>query len=162
MKQLFMLFLLLTSTFAIACVQKDKPIFVQTVIDGDTFVTQQGQVIRLANVDAPEITQLYGQESKAFLQRQILHRTVYLQYSKTDVYKREVCNVYLPNKLWINKLMIDSGYAWAYSKYSVLHELQIKVRSERVGLWKYKAVPPFVYRRQMNVAIQTKPLPMTQ
>jgi endonuclease YncB( thermonuclease family) len=162
MKQTIMLLLLLTSTFAMACVQKEKPVFVQTVLDGDTFITQQGEVIRLANIDAPELAQEYGQQSKDFLQRYILHKKVYLQYSTTDVYRRHVCNIYLANKLWINKVMVDSGYAWAYKRYSVLNTEQQIARSSHIGLWKYKAIPPFIYRRQMNVAIQPKPLPLTQ
>ena len=153
------------ASFSVECTQPSKKAVVQRVIDGDTFVTNTGEVIRLANLDAAEIAQVFGYESKMFLQRCILNTQILLRYVTTDTYERKVCNVYLNSGLWINKLVVDSGYAWAYKRYSVLYEAQIKARRKHIGLWKQEAIPPFIFRRQLltigrhEVAIQTKPLP---
>ena len=152
------------ASFFLECTQPSKKAVVQKVIDGDTFVTTTGEIIRLANLDAPEITQTFGYESKTFLQKCILYQRVLLRYVNTDVYKRKVCNVYLNNSVWINKLVVDSGYAWAYKRYSVLHEAQVRARKKHIGLWQREAIPPFIFRRQLltigrhEVAIQTKRL----
>ena len=63
---------------------------VERVIDGDTFETEDGRVIRLARVDAPELGTEEGQEAKLFLKRLIEGRTVAITEVATDRYGRVV------------------------------------------------------------------------
>jgi endonuclease YncB( thermonuclease family) len=143
--------LLLVSALLLAsCVAGPTPATVQRVIDGDTFVTSAGDVVRLAYVDAPEITQAYGQESKRFVEKLILHKEVRLQYITADIYNRNVCNVFLNKKVTLNKLLIDSGYAWCYDTDIEYQKYEDRARSRCVGLWNIDSAPPIrpsLYRR---------------
>lgn len=143
--------LLLVSALLLAsCVAGPTRATVQRVIDGDTFVTSAGDVVRLAYVDAPEITQAYGQESKQFVERLILHKEVRLQYITADIYNRNVCNVFLNKKVTLNKLLIDSGYAWCYDTDIEYQKYEDRARSRCVGLWNIDSAPPIrpsLYRR---------------
>ncbi len=90
---------------------------VTRVIDGDTFITNKGDRVRLIGVDAPELPSLRGIESKMYLHQLIDNKVVTLErdgISKNkDKYGRLLRYVYL-NKKDINLHMIKSGYAKPY------------------------------------------------
>ena len=90
---------------------------VTRVIDGDTFITNKGDRVRLIGVDAPELPSLRGIESKMYLHELIDNKVVILKrdgISKDkDKYGRLLRYVYL-NKKDVNLQMLKSGYAKPY------------------------------------------------
>ena len=120
------------------------------ISDGDTItiLTQERQQVkvRLYGIDAPEKKQPYGQKSKQFLSNLIAGRSVEIQEKGKDRYKRVLGIVYLDGQD-INEQMVLNGYAWAYVKYSKIYAKQeLKARSQNLGLWRDKPIPPWVFR----------------
>ena len=145
MKQI--IFLMASMFLLMSCVQDTTTAKVQYVIDGDTFVTTNSEIVRLAAVDAPELEQTYGLQSKQFLQNRLLHRKVTLFRLGKDVYNRQLCYVYTDDGQLINKQLVDSGYAWSYHNYTVYKEYEDQARIQCLGLWKYGAINPGIYRK---------------
>ena len=90
---------------------------VTRVIDGDTFITNKGDRVRLIGVDAPELPSLRGIESKMYLHEMIDNKVVILERDgisdNKDKYGRLLRYVYL-NKKDVNLHMLKSGYAKPY------------------------------------------------
>ena len=64
------------------------------VIDGDTFTTDRRKnSVRLANVDAPELSQRDGPSAKKALEKMILGKEVWIDTKARDKYARSVANV---------------------------------------------------------------------
>lgn len=143
----FIMKLLLVFSFILISCQNKQTVKVSRVYDGDTFYTTDDKIVRLAEIDCPEIGQEYGEEAKKFVSNLITDSVVSLLYKGEDIYGREVCEVYIKG-VWLNKLLVDSGYAWAYKKYSSLYTNQLIAKNNRIGLWKYSYTPPFIYRKQ--------------
>lgn len=73
-------------------------VFVNDVIDGDTFDTAEGFRIRLADIDAPETGETGYLESAEYLELLIEDKTVVLDIDNitvTDPYGRYVCLVFV-------------------------------------------------------------------
>lgn len=83
---------------------------VTEVLDGDSFKIANKQTIRLASLDAPELTNCYGPEAKAALTKKILGKQVLLRDEKTDIYRRIIALVYVNGDL-VNEYMIRNGFA---------------------------------------------------
>lgn len=92
--------------------QTAKVVYVQ---DGDTFQLDNGQWVRLADINTPEEGQTGYQSAKDELTERILGKTVYLDVdSQTDDYGRLVCVVYtLSGTSYknINYAMVINDYA---------------------------------------------------
>lgn len=90
------------------------------VADGDTITILDASntqyKIRLAGIDAPEKKQPFGQASKKSLSDLVYDKSVQVDWSKTDRYKRIVGKVYV-NDLDANLEQVKRGLAWHYSKY---------------------------------------------
>lgn len=126
------------------------------VIDGDT-VALQGTfgeiVLRIWGIDAPEMNQPYGLESKAFLAELCLGEKVNVQVADVDRYKRRVARVTLPDGRDIGNSMLEAGMAWWAAQYAAhdteKRRLQGEARAAGRGLWKLKtATPPWLWRRR--------------
>ena len=93
---------------------------VYRVIDGDTFITNKGDIIRMIGIDAPELPTLEGIQSKMYLYNLIKDKTITLQkdnYSHNeDKYGRLLRYVYL-NGQDVNLLMLKQGYAKHYKHF---------------------------------------------
>lgn len=91
-------------------VEKEKSlVLVIDVIDGDTFVLDDGQKARLLNVDAPEPGFCGSEGSKKALEDLIKDKKVRLERATTDSFGRNVAMAYLGDEL-INKTMIANGW----------------------------------------------------
>ena len=90
---------------------------VRRVIDGDTFITNKGDRVRLIGIDAPELPSLRGIESKMYLHELVDNKVVILERDgisdNKDKYGRLLRYVYL-NKKDVNLQMLKSGYAKPY------------------------------------------------
>lgn len=116
---------------------------VTKIIDGDTFETETGEKVRLIGINAPEISDIFGEEAKTHLSQMIEGQTVDLlvdHISKDrDRYNRLLCYVIL-NGVDINKQMVLDGYAFAYLKYhfdkeAEYREAQLTATKDNVGIW---------------------------
>lgn len=119
------------------------PTKVTRIIDGDTFETETGEKVRLIGINAPEISDIFGQEAKEHLASLIGGREIKLQGDLTssdrDRYNRLLRYVVL-NGVDINKQMLLDGYAFAYLKYGFDKETEYKnaqltASQNRVGIW---------------------------
>lgn len=116
---------------------------VARIIDGDTFETDKGEKVRLIGMNAPEISDIFGQEAKQYLTDLIENKTVDLQTdnisNNRDRYQRLLRYVILDG-VDINKKMISDGFAFAYLKYhfsksSEYEQAQIQARETNKGIW---------------------------
>ena len=110
--------------------------------------------IRLAEIDAPEKHQAYGNKSKQALSDKIYGKDVTINVVSIDRYQRTVAQVYIGDR-WINKEMVAEGWAWQYPQYSTSQELtqvELQARSKRLGLWADKdPTPPWEWRKPTQV-----------
>ncbi|NTV31583.1 thermonuclease family protein [candidate division WWE3 bacterium] len=127
---------------------------VTRVIDGDTFVIDTGQKIRLIGVDTPEIAkktppaECYANEAMLFTQKQLENKTIRLEkdVSETDKYGRLLRYAYLNDELF-NQTLVEHGYALARSyppdvaKQDVLQESEQSARTNNQGLWNPAVCP---------------------
>jgi micrococcal nuclease len=74
MRQTITYILLLTTFVCFGTTTK-----VTRIIDGDTFETETGEKVRLIGINAPEISDIFGQEAKQYLSDLIENKTVDLQ-----------------------------------------------------------------------------------
>ena len=116
---------------------------VTRVIDGDTFETETGEKVRLIGINAPEISDIFGQEAKQYLSDLIENKTVGLQSDNIsndrDRYQRLLRYVILDG-VDINKKMISDGFAFAYLKYHFsksddYEQTQLQARETNKGIW---------------------------
>ena len=140
----FVFLFLLLSSFAFS----QKYVHVSRVIDGDTFMAEN-TYYRIAEIDAPELNQLYGEESADFLRTLIQGREVRIHFQSRDIYFRKIVKVYFKNTL-LSEILISNGCAWWYKKYSTnqkLRKLEIHARKNKKGLWQKPAIEPWLYRK---------------
>lgn len=124
------------------------------VTDGDTLtvlVNGHDQIkVRLAEIDAPEKSQPFGQRSKKSLSDLCFNKDAVLQKTDTDRYGRTVAKVYCTG-VYANAEQIRVGMAWAYRKY--LHDqsllsLENEARTAKRGLWiDIDPTPPWEFRK---------------
>ena len=132
------------------------PAFAMDVIgiaDGDTLtVLQDGRParIRLANVDAPEKRQGFGERAKQSLSDLCYRKDAVLKVVSTDRYGRAVALVSCAG-VDVNRAQVERGLAWVYTKYNQdpgLPALQAAAAAQRRGLWaEPNPVPPWDFRR---------------
>ncbi|TXI13288.1 MAG: thermonuclease family protein [Pedobacter sp.] len=125
------------------------------VHDGDTFklTIADGTIlkIRLANIDAPELTQAHGLASRDFLKSLIDQKNVSVELQTKDKYTRLVGVVFLNNQN-VNQALVANGQAWHYLKYSKdseLFSIEKMAKAHKKGLWKDEnPTPPWKYREE--------------
>lgn len=122
---------------------------VKRVVDGDTFETTDNEKVRLIGVDTPETVkpntpvQPYGKEASDFTKKQLTNKRVGLELdvSPKDKYGRTLAYVYLEDGTFYNGLLVQEGYAKAFTvppnvKYAdEFVKWQKKAREEKKGLW---------------------------
>ena len=124
------------------------------VVDGDTIRAEaKGKEIkiRLVEIDAPEMNQPFGAQSKNFLNRLLYKKDITLISQGEDRYGRTLGEIYA-NGESANILMIKSGFAWVYDRYvkdSSLYRYQDQAKAKNLGLWQAKnPIAPWVWRKQ--------------
>ncbi len=110
------------------------------VIDGDTVLVLRGNTqikVRLAEIDAPEKAQAFGDKSKQSLAELVLHKQVHVESQAVDVYGRLVALIKV-GELNVNHEQVLRGMAWASSRSSrsgTLLALQNDAMNAKRGLW---------------------------
>jgi endonuclease YncB( thermonuclease family) len=124
-----------------------------SVPDGDTIWLQtqnRKYKVRLLGIDAPEINQNFGKNSKEFLKQSVINNKGIVNLYGQDQYRRSIGVLCAKNENW-NLKMIASGNAWHYSKYTKafeLENLQTKARNKKLGLWSQRqSIPPWKFRK---------------
>ena len=101
---------------------------VERVIDGDTIcvkveggdlkleaIEKDGFArVRLAEIDAPELKNPGGQESKQALENMILHKTVTVEWKHRGKYRRIIGMVFLGEE-YINHVLLTGAWAIRYA-----------------------------------------------
>ncbi len=134
------------------------------VIDGDTVLFKPDHThpsgraflkIRLADIDAPEHDQPYGEAATRALAAQVLKQRVEVDTVATDVYDRTIARIRMDGDEVVADL-VRRGLAWSVTRSrnaSALKAAQRQARLARRGLWQDAApVPPWVWRRTHPVA----------
>jgi len=135
------------------------------VKDGDTLIVLRGReaiTVRLQGIDAPELDQEFGEESRGVLEALVKDRMLKVEETGRDDYGRTVAAVVRDDGLDIGHELVGRGMAWYYPQYSdsaTLDEAERKARERRKGLWASEKNPvaPWEYRnnagsRAINVS----------
>lgn len=126
------------------------------ILDGDTvdvLVKRTPVRIRLAEIDAPEKSQPYGQRSRQALSAIVFRKVVDVVTSDKDRYGRVIGTLFLQGNN-VNKEMVRLGMAWAYPAY--LTDLDYVVveagaREARIGLWaEMNPQSPWEFRKEQR------------
>ncbi|MBL7081343.1 MAG: thermonuclease family protein [Candidatus Omnitrophica bacterium] len=142
-------------------------ILVRRVIDGDTFLLENGKRLRLIGIDTPEIhgcDKLYrdarrtrsnvrtimklGRRSYEFVRNLAEGERVRLEFDleRYDQYGRLLAYVYLKDGIFLNAKIVEEGFASLMTippnvKYARLfHELYQEARANQRGLWKEEGI----------------------
>ena len=133
--------------------------YVYKVIDGDTFILKDGEdkfKVRMADIDAPELSQEFGEQARNYLADLINGKKVNVEFHQIDMYGRIVGTVYYVDEAKlnveiINRNMVKDGYAWWYRQYSkelIYFELEKDARLNKRGIWKsINVIEPWIYRK---------------
>lgn len=124
------------------------------VHDGDSLTALVGgrQVkVRLADIDAPELKQAFGQRSKQSLSDLCLQKSATLEDRGQDRYGRTLARVRC-NGADANREQVGRGMAWVFRKYapreSPLYQVEAEAKAARRGLWAdSNPVEPWKWRR---------------
>jgi endonuclease YncB( thermonuclease family) len=130
------------------------------VHDGDTLTVKSGATrtkVRLAGIDAPELNQFFGVESRNSLRLLALSKEVQIETLNYDKYKRLIGRVMFDGKD-LNLEQLKSGAAWVYLANSAALKGQdrtnyINAESNAQllgwGLWSnQEPTPPWVWRQR--------------
>lgn len=126
---------------------------VRYVIDGDTFILENNQRVRMIGIDAPEVghrkygkrSEPFGNEAKRYLRQLIEKKDVALKPGEEpfDRFGRRLAYVYLEDGTFVNRKMVEDGYAetfraFPFSFKNEFKELEHKAKTEKRGMWSGK------------------------
>ena len=153
----FVLTLLIACTLAaLAVYGAEKRGQVRWVADGDTIVLTDGERVRYAGINAPEVAhngepgELFGDEARAFNQKLVLGRwlTLELAENSRDHYGRLLAYVFLEDGTFVNGELVQQGYAHLIRRqprvryWERLLNLQRQALKEKRGLWSLPVSKP--------------------
>lgn len=126
------------------------------VSDGDTFICftdeNEQRKVRLAEIDAPEINQPYGDRSRLALYNLISSEMVKLNIQDKDSYGRTVARVKRGDGIDVNAEQLRAGAAWIYPKHlkdTSLLAIEAEAKDRQIGIWALPAsdqIPPWEWR----------------
>lgn len=136
-------------------------------IDGDTFAIGE-TIIRLADIDAPELAQTCdggpkplrrcGEHVAGLLANRIRGQDVRCEVREIDDYDRRIARCRHDGED-LGTWLVGGGWALAYRRYSErLVPLEDQARAAGQGIWAARFENPWDYRaRRWQVAVQTAP-----
>lgn len=110
------------------------------VIDGDTFETEERQLIRLTGIDAPEIGNCDGKEAKATLEELVLNKNLYVKVIFRDSNRRLVSHVF-NDQGSVSVQMLRAGAAYYLGSVNSDPELAKAseyARNKKIGIYSSK------------------------
>ncbi|HEU4333665.1 MAG TPA: thermonuclease family protein [Candidatus Eisenbacteria bacterium] len=118
------------------------------VLDGDTIDLESVGRVRLIGVDCPELGQKvngyqgFSAEASEYTRSLVEGKRVRLEYDRErrDKFGRTLAYVYLEDGSFVNALIVEQGYGWAYTRFRFRHadlfrRLESEARSAKRGLW---------------------------
>lgn len=128
-----------------------------SITDGDSMIVAHDgtpERIRLADVDAPEKKQAFGQAAKRYLSNLVFMQAVQIEPVGKDRYGRTLAYVKRSDGTDVGETLLRSGYAWVYrgkSKNSSFKQMEKEARSQRTGLWQDESpTAPWTFRHAQH------------
>jgi endonuclease YncB( thermonuclease family) len=126
------------------------------ISDGDTLTARCGTPgayeqlkVRLAEIDAPEKRQPFGQRSREHLSDLCFQKQAEIRPASKDRYGRTVARVICAGQD-ANAAQVRAGLAWAYTRYLTdpsIAQLERGARAAHRGLWSdAEPMPPWEWR----------------
>jgi len=133
---------------------------VVAIADGDTLTARCGEPgayeqvkVRLAEIDAPEKAQPFGDRSRQHLAALCFQQVATIRPTARDRYGRTVARVECQEQD-ANLEQVRAGMAWAYTKYLTdpgIARAQDVARAAGAGLWRDPdPAPPWEWRHRPN------------
>lgn len=128
------------------------------ITDGDTLKARCGDpgayqqvTVRLAEIDAPESSQAFGQRSRQHLAGLCAEQLATIKPQTADRYGRTVARVECRGTD-ANAEQVRAGMAWAFTRYltdPAIKQAEDEARTARTGLWvDPDPMPPWEWRRK--------------
>lgn len=117
------------------------------VIDGDTL--RAGPMrLRLAGIDAPEMSQPGGKEARAALKDLVANGSmITCRLWSRDRYQRHLATCYNIGGDDFNWKLVEGGYAFAYRKYALTYGIaEDRAKAAHRGVWSGAVEYPWDYR----------------
>ena len=116
------LFLSLFLNYELLAKSDFSTIFIKSCYDGDTCTGIDGEKIRLACIDTPELkgknaNKIPAEEARDFLNQLVANKKVSIKRITKDRYGRTVAEIY-KNGTNIQELIVKKGYGKIYKRYS--------------------------------------------
>lgn len=123
------------------------------ILDGDTVEVLDAEKkthrVRLANIDAPERKQAFGEVSRQALATMAYRQHIEVLDQGGDQYGRRL-GVITVNGRNLNSAMVGQGMAWVYTRYNKdpsLIAVEKSARIGKIGLWAdANPTPPWDFR----------------
>lgn len=142
-----------------------KALQAKHIIDGDTFITDEGEKVRLLDINTPETSkkgktgQPYSQKAKEKIASLLEGQNITLKKGATnkDRYGRTLAHVYTNTGVWVNKVLVEEGLAHVYSFpdnrlfAAKLLPVEDKARTEKRGIWSLKRWQPLNANQVINL-----------
>jgi endonuclease YncB( thermonuclease family) len=132
---------------------------VTAVHDGDTLTLSTADIteqVRLQGMDAPELTQPFGDAARTALSQRTLHQSVRVAYTQRDRYDRLLGQVFTADCSDVNHQMLIMGMAWFYKAYacelestrrSRYESAETRAHEQHLGLWSQsRPLAPWIFR----------------
>ena len=140
--------------FSVLQLSAEQEIKIVRVIDGDTVLAESRGTeikIRLSEIDAPEMGQPFGTNSKKCLSELIRENSgLKFKSDGQDGYGRSL-GWLMTDQINLNYEMVKRGCAWVYDRYVVdktIYSFQNGARLKKLGLWRSQnPVKPWIWRR---------------
>ena len=115
-------FLILFFNYELLAKSDFSSIFIKSCYDGDTCTAKDGEKIRLACIDTPELKGRNSDPEKAikardFLNKLVANKEISIKRITKDRYGRTVAEIYKDGKN-IQELIVNKGYGKIYKKYA--------------------------------------------
>lgn len=124
------------------------------VSDGDTVTLKdedgEKHKVRLNGIDAPEIGQDYGDESRDFVKQLALNKSASVEVIGVDQYDRVLGILYIGG-INVNEELLSNGLAWQYrfDKNSYYKQLVMDAKIKNLNIWSSSdPLDPYVWRKQ--------------
>lgn len=125
----------------------------EKVLDGDTVIIReeaQSYHLRLLDIDAPELHQAFGKQSRRSLAQLCMNAPISVQLQGQDIYGRTLGHLSC-GKQDASQSQIGLGMAWFNQRYSRRYELQVlqkQAQQQALGLWQQSnPLPPWQWRK---------------
>ncbi len=128
------------------------------VIDGNTieveFPDKETETYILKYVDAPELSQAYGQDAKEFLEKMVLKKKITILSASKDRWGNRLALIELKNGIKLNDEVLKNGLGWYKDRdqNETLIALEQNAKDKKIGLWTQEApMEPWVFKRKKSM-----------